>query len=143
MALIRRATSADFTAVDEMVREFYALDGHLYDETVVADAFAPLLRDDLLGVVWLFDSGYAVVTWGYSIESGGKHALLDEFYLRTRGQGVGSEVIEEIFTMCSARGINRMLLETERHNERARRFYARHGFVLEDSMWLSRSAGIR
>lgn len=26
--------------------------------------------------------GYAIVTWGYSLESGGREALLDEIYLK-------------------------------------------------------------
>ena len=31
-----------------------------------------------------------------------------------------------------------MFLETEAPNERARRFYQRHDFTTEDSIWLSR-----
>jgi ribosomal protein S18 acetylase RimI-like enzyme len=31
-----------------------------------------------------------------------------------------------------------MFLETERSNDRARRFYQRHGFVEDDSIWMSR-----
>lgn len=124
--------------IDEMVREFYVIDGHAYDATVVAGAFAPLLASDEYGVVWLFDSGYAVVTWGYSIESGGRHALLDELYVRNRGGGVGGAVIEAVYADCRQRGMGRMMLETERHNDRARRFYTRHGFEADDSTWFSR-----
>jgi ribosomal protein S18 acetylase RimI-like enzyme len=29
------------------------------------------------------------------------------------------------------------MLETERDNEGARRFYTRHGFTSEDSLWMS------
>jgi len=31
-----------------------------------------------------------------------------------------------------------MFLETETHNERARRFYSRQGFEADDSIWMSR-----
>ncbi|WNV87925.1 GNAT family N-acetyltransferase [Umezawaea sp. Da 62-37] len=138
MTVIRRATPEDLPELAEMVREFYAVDGHVHDGAVVAEALGPLLRDDLFGQVWMFDSGYAVVTWGYSIESGGRHALLDELYVRSRGTGVGGRVIEEVYEHCAGLGIPRMMLETERHNDRARRFYARHSFVEEDSVWFSR-----
>jgi hypothetical protein len=33
----------------------------------------------------------------------------------------------------------KMFLETERHNDRARTFYARQGFDADDSIWMSRS----
>jgi len=140
MSLIHRAVPADFSALDELVREFYAIDGHHYAEKAVADALAPLLGGDDFGEVLLFDSGYAVVTWGYSIESGGRHALLDEFYVRNRGRGVGGKVIEEICARYATLGISRMILETERHNDRARAFYTRHGFRAEQSTWFSRTA---
>lgn len=141
MFSIRRAGRADFPVLDELVREFYSVDGHAYDETRISCAFGPLLDGDEFGQVWLFDTGYAVVTWGYSIESGGRDALLDEFYVRNRGQGIGGLAVEAVHGKCVERGVTRMFLETERANGRAREFYTRHGFVIEDSVWLSRSAG--
>jgi ribosomal protein S18 acetylase RimI-like enzyme len=35
------------------------------------------------------------------------------------------------------RGLARIFLETETHNTSARRLYARHGFVEDDSIWMS------
>ncbi|WP_434447307.1 GNAT family N-acetyltransferase [Lentzea sp. E54] len=138
MSVLRRATRDDLPLLHELIQEFYAVDGHHYDRVVVENALLPLLTDDLFGEVLLFDSGYAVVTWGYSLESGGRHALLDELYVRERGRGVGSRVIEELCGRCAARGVDRVILETERHNDNARRFYSRHRFVAEESIWFSR-----
>lgn len=138
MTVIRRAERDDLPLLLPLVREFYELDGHTYDEAVVWTALAPLLIDDTFGQVWLFDTGYAVVTWGYSLESGGRDALLDEFFVRDRGKGVGGVVLDEILRACRDFGARVVFLETEADNEAARRFYGRHGFVPEDSIWLSR-----
>ena len=37
-----------------------------------------------------------------------------------------------------ARGGHRIFLETEATNDAARRLYARHGFVVEDSIWMAK-----
>ncbi len=100
----------------------------------------PLLESDDHGVVYLTDNnqGYLVVTWGYSLESGGPEALIDEIYLRRRGQGIGGRVMAALFQEMAARGVVKIFLETETHNARARRFYTRQGFVADDSIWMSR-----
>ena len=118
------------------------LDGHAFDAARVEPALRPLLDGDELGVVHLVEEegwalGYAVVTWGYSLESGGRDALIDEIYVRDRGEGVGSSLLAAILEDVKARGLTRLTLETENDNEGARRFYTRHGFLAEDSLWMS------
>ena len=123
-----------------LVSEFCVTDQHTFDPDRVTRALVPLLEDDEHGVVYLVDNeqGYVVITWGYSLESGGREALIDEIYLRRRGQGLGSKVMDALFDDMAARGVVTMFLETETHNRRARRFYARQGFVEDDSIWMSR-----
>lgn len=138
-ALLRRATSADLDELLPLVREFYTVDRHRYDEAKIRRALGPLLADDTYGVVWLIGkpaSGYAVVTWGYSLESGGRDALLDEIYVSQRGLGTGTRALRAILADLPRRGLNRMFLETESHNSDVRRFYARLGFRQEDSVWM-------
>ncbi|MBY8849447.1 GNAT family N-acetyltransferase [Saccharothrix longispora] len=135
--VIRRAVPTDLPVLLPLVREFYEVDEHAYDEDVVTSALEPLLRDDRFGQVWLFDTGYAVLTWGYSLESGGRDALLDEFYVRNRGGGVGGAVVAALVERARAAGARKVFLETEDRNEAARRFYRRHGFADEASTWLS------
>jgi GNAT superfamily N-acetyltransferase len=137
----RLATPADLKELVNLVREFCEADRHDFDESRVRSALIPLLESDRHGLVWLVGrpaEGYAVVTWGYSLESGGADALLDEIYLRERGSGHGSELLRHILRDLEARGLKRIFLETERHNEAVRRFYARHGFEEESSIWMSR-----
>ena len=140
--MIRRAGPADLGVLLPLVAEFYLVDGHDHDEDTVRRALGPLLEDDTFGVVWLIGdddvTGYAVVTWSYALESGGRDALLDEIYVRERGAGAGGEAIDEILADCRRRGLPKMFLETEAGNSRVRGFYARHGFTVEDSIWMSR-----
>ena len=142
--MIRRAGPADLAELMVLIREFRRIDRHPHDEDGVRRALWPLLDGDEVGQVWLIAgdpgevAGYAVVTWGYSLESGGRDALLDEIYVRDRGQGVGSAAMPEILHACRLAGAARMFLETEAHNTTVRRFYAKHGFTAEDSIWMSR-----
>ena len=92
-----------------------------------------MLADDQGGL-----GGYAVVTWGWSLEAGGREALLDELYVRDRNQGAGALLLEAAAVGSSAAGAARLFLETEAANEAVRRFYARHGFAAEDSVWMQR-----
>ena len=142
MALrMRRAGFADKPLLMQLIAAFCEADGHAFDRASLERALPPLLADDAFGVVWLLDApvlGYAVVTWSYSLESGGREALLDEIYLARQGQGIGGEFLQAIISDLREREIQRFFLETELHNERVRGFYARHGFEADDSVWMSR-----
>ena len=143
-ALLRPAGPRDLDTLLALIREFYLEDGHPYDERKLTSALGPLLENEQYGIVWLIDeppAGYAIVIWGYSLESGGPDALLDEIYVRERGRGLGGRALEAILEDLRRRGLSRMFLETEGHNRRARRFYARHGFEEEDSVWMTWEAG--
>jgi GNAT superfamily N-acetyltransferase len=128
--------------VVSLSEEFCMIDGHPFDRARVTSALRGLLADDSLGEVWVVSGedgleGYAVITWGYSLESGGRDALLDEMYVSKPGSGVGSTLIEAVIEAVRGRGLTRIFLETEMANAAARRFYGRHGFEVEDSVWMS------
>lgn len=142
MSNIRRATHEDVPALLSLIEAYCAADDHVYDEASALAALGLLVEDDSVGQLWMLGGdpplGYAVVTWGHSIESGGREALLDEIYVSEAGSGIGSAALPEILEAAKAAGAKRIFLETERENERARTFYGRHGFVEEDSVWMSR-----
>jgi GNAT superfamily N-acetyltransferase len=128
--------------VVSLSEEFCMIDGHPFDRQRVTSALRDLLADDSLGEVWVVSGddgleGYAVITWGYSLESGGRDALLDEMYVSKPGSGTGSTLIEAVIAAIRERGLTRIFLETEMANAAARRFYGRHGFEVEDSVWMS------
>lgn len=137
----RRAGPDDLDRLVALHRTFCDVDHHPFDEGRARAAFVPLLTDDTHGVVWVTDrpEGYAVLTWGWSIEAGGPEAVLDEVFVSERGHGHGSVLVERVVDDAEAHGMVRIFLETEAHNERVRSFYERHGFVADDSIWMTRA----
>ena len=146
VGLLRRAVPADLPLVLQLIRDFYRVDGHVFNEERLLPALEPLLEDDSFGIVWLIGQpvgGYAIVCWSYSLESGGPEALLDEIYVADRGNGIGSAAMQAILDQVAALGVGKMFLETELRNARARDFYARAGFEADDSVWMSCDLGKR
>ena len=105
--------------------------------------FEGLLGSDAHGVVLVVDVegtviGYAVLTWGWSIECGGRESLLDEMYIDQPGHGYGSALLEAVVISAQEHGAARVFLETEAGNDAARDFWLARGFEIEDSVWLQR-----
>ena len=142
-AEVRRALPADLDTLVPLAAAYCVEDRHAFDEERVRTALGPLLADDTHGIVLVVAGpdgpcGYAVVTWGYSIESGGIECLLDEIYVADRDRGYGSALLTDCIERAREHGALTMFLETEAHNDAARRFYMRNGFVTEDSVWMGR-----
>lgn len=133
----RLATVADTELVVGLMREFYAEDQLDFDEARVRRALAALLEDPRNGEVllWLSETGevvgHAALAMGFSLEQGGHFALLDELYLShaARGRGRGKQALAILEQRANARGVERMRLEVNHHNELARRLYLATGYV--------------
>lgn len=142
MAIFRLAQSNDLAELLLLIKEFCEIDNHVYDENRIKSSVIPLFSNTQLGVIVLAElenqlAGYAVLTWGWSIESGGREGLIDEIYVKNRNSGLGSELLSEVITIAKDFDVKMIFLETEFANERVRGFYRRHGFTQEDSIWLS------
>ncbi len=145
---IRLATPTDLPDLLELVAEYCAADNHELDITVATAGLMSLLESDpdRYGVVLIAELdeppgasvGYAVLAWGWSIEIGGREAVLDELYVRSRGVGIGSALLRAAEATCREHEVLRVFLETEAPNEAARRLYTRHGFDTETSIWMSK-----
>jgi GNAT superfamily N-acetyltransferase len=142
---VRPAAPHDLAELLTLVAEYCAADGHPFDQLVATKGLTPLLENDrdVYGLVLIAEVadepvGYAVLTWGWSIEIGGREAVLDELYVRVRGRGIGSELLRVADATCRDHGVLRVFLETEAPNESARRLYTRHGFETETSIWMSK-----
>jgi GNAT superfamily N-acetyltransferase len=144
--IIRSAEVADLELLVEMNAEYCAAEGHRHDRERARAGIAPLLEDTTHGSIWVVldddggPIGYGVLAWSWSIEIGGPEAVLDELYVRRRGEGFGSRALEALVHAAWEAGMKRVFMETERPNERARALYRRHGFSDDDSIWLSRVA---
>lgn len=136
---IVQAESADIPALHELMREFYACERLDFTEAVRV-ALRHLVTDENLGYVLLLAAhtelagreniGYAVVTFGFSLEFGGRFALLDELYVREpyRNHGFGSQTLQLLELRCVQSGIETMRLEVDRVNAAAQSLYRKRGY---------------
>jgi ribosomal protein S18 acetylase RimI-like enzyme len=129
------AEASDADALVPMIRALCESDGTPFDETKVRAALAQLVADESLGRAWLVEwggepAGYVVLTYGFSLEFGGRDAFIDELFVHEefRGRGLGRRAIELAERACRERGIRALHLEVERANTTAQELYRRAGF---------------
>ena len=82
--------------------------------------------------------GYFVLTIGFSLEFGGRFALLDEFFVESewRGKGLGAAAMEQILGEATAMRVGAVHLEADGH---VREFYRRSGFAARGREMMTRS----
>ena len=137
-------SAADLPLLERFVRAYYVEDRHSFDENRQPAALAALAAGEPFGRGWvtLLDGhpvGYVVLSWGFSIEAGGREACLDEFYLvpEVRGRGLGGRVLVLVEAEARAFGVRRIFLEVERHN-RVIGLYRRAGYADHDRVLMSK-----
>jgi len=142
------AAAADIDALVALVQQFYAHERIAFDEARVRAALAALIDAPALGCVWLIGRGaavvgYLVVTFGFSLEYGGRDAFIDELFLleAERGQGLGSLALAFTADHCRAHGVRALHLEVDRLNTGAQRLYQRRGFSDHDRYLMTRPLG--
>lgn len=122
-----------------MMRSFYAELGEPFAAERAERALRALLADPSHGAAWVFREagravGYLVVTHAYSLEFGGRNALVDEVYTvpELRGQGIGARALALAEEHCRRHGIEALRLEVHHENRRALALYERNGFAAHD-----------
>ena len=133
---LRRLTVRDWPRVRPFVREFYAHFGYRFGEDTQGRAFRRLLRDGRLGSAWMIAAngapvGYIVLALGWSVEYGGRVAVVDEVFVTEtmRGQGIGRMALGRVRATARRLGIRRLFLEVESYNADAKRLYKDLAFV--------------
>lgn len=139
------AEIADIEFLLEMISEFYALEQISFDEKVARSALSQLIENEFFGCVWLLQNevetiGYVALIFGFSLEYGGRDALIDELYLREnfRGQGFGTDAIKFVENFCRENDIKALHLEVSHHNAKARALYERLKFVDYERYFLTK-----
>jgi len=145
---LRRAGADDRDLLLALVRGLYECEHIPFDEERAERALGGLLADPSLGGVWMIERtgagpiGYAVLTLGYSLEFGGRFALLDELFIREehRGAGAGRQALARIEQICRGLGLAAVRLEVDRTNRVARELYRKVGFAAHDrdlmTLWI-------
>jgi GNAT superfamily N-acetyltransferase len=140
----RIAAESDTGTLLKFMREYYAFDGHGFDEQKAQAALTALLRDPGLGRVWLVldgeaPVGYVVIAFGYSLEWLGRDAFVDEFYLleKYRGRGWGRKTMAFVEDAAGSLHVKALHLEVVRQNETLQ-VYGRLGFKERKSTFMSK-----
>jgi ribosomal protein S18 acetylase RimI-like enzyme len=136
--------AADLPLLERLVLAYYVEDRHTFHDDRQLPALAALAAGEPFGRAWLTllegrPVGYVVLSWGFSVEAGGREACLDEIYLvpEVRNRGLGRRVLALIDAEGRAAGVRRVFLEVERHN-RVIGFYRRAGYVDHDRFLMSK-----
>ena len=140
---IRRADTSDVELLVQLMAAFYAESGYDLDQDRAAIAFGDLLSDPSLGRIWILGEsvGYVVLTLGYSMEYGGRDAVVDDLFVRKahRRAGLGHVVLETVLDECREQGVKAVHLEVGRDNVAAQALYRELGFHGNDRQLLTRA----
>jgi ribosomal protein S18 acetylase RimI-like enzyme len=146
---IKSASVADLDLLCDLRRGLYIRDPGSIDEARDRVTLQELITTPELGVAGLIISanevaGYVLVTFCFSVEFGGRFALIDELFLseRFRRQGIGGKVLDQLAERLRQAETGAMRLEVARANVGAEKLYRRHGFEPHDrylmTKWLDR-----
>ncbi|MFN7119324.1 MAG: GNAT family N-acetyltransferase [Saprospiraceae bacterium] len=150
--IFRSYRPADFTELENMILELYADDAAT---TVGAMSHAQIVRTvetmtqhPEVGDIIIFELnnqiiGYAILTWFWSNEFGGRMLIIDELLVKEayRGQGIASHFFQTLF---NGRRYGEMayLLEVGATKTKTIQFYERHGFKPFKTRHLFREANL-
>lgn len=141
--ILRIANRSDLPDLARFIQAYYRFEELPFDLYRLERGLVPLLGREDLGRVWLIDVndkpvGYFIFCFGYSIEKGGRDAMVDEFFIDPawRGRGIGRRVLEQVLAEARALGIVSVFLEVDRNNGAGQCLYAGAGFAVRDKYHL-------
>lgn len=145
---LRTACLRDRADLVSMMKAFNTEDQIVIDENVLAHALQHLLGDRNLGRIWFIEGGrrclgYAVLTFGFDLEFGGRDAFLTEFYLlpHERGRGAGRAALRAIEAEARTLGVRAIHLGVRPENARACRLYKKAGYETQPRDFLTKRLG--
>jgi ribosomal protein S18 acetylase RimI-like enzyme len=133
---LRRATVDDLEDVLPRTRALNEHEGiHLTDAGLRA-SLRELLATPALGGVWHVCEGgapvgYAIVTYCFDLEFGGREGWLTELWIddAARGRGIGTAVMPKLEAVMRGEGVRALHLQVRAENP-ALRLYQRLGFEI-------------
>jgi ribosomal protein S18 acetylase RimI-like enzyme len=141
----RRATPADLQPLLDMMELFYEEEGIAWSQVRARPLVAKLIDSPALGAIGVVETGsrvigYAVVTWGYDLEWGGRDSFLTEIYLvpSARGQRIGVRALSLIEEVAREEGARALHLMVRPENNPAVRLYAGAGYTSPPRTLLSK-----
>jgi ribosomal protein S18 acetylase RimI-like enzyme len=146
-ARVLHLRSAGPRDVAEILPRTLALNSHegiAVDPHALAASLERVLGDPAIGGVWLIERdgsaiGYAIVTYGFDLEFGGRDAFLTELWIdrEARGSGAGGAALALLDPELRTRGVNALHLQVRPDNP-ALRLYQRAGFTASPRITMTR-----
>lgn len=144
---LQPVTPDDVEPLLAMARAFHAEDGHALSDAG-AQAVHAVCAGDPMAVAWFLCAdgarvGYAVLTFGFSIEHGGRDGFIDDLYLlpQARGRGLGTAAMAMLEQVAAA--LQALHLEVARDNPRAEALYRQRGYGITDRKLMSKNLSSR
>ncbi len=141
----KAADHTDINEIVEMMEIFYQHEQLEFNPEKIRIILQDLLTNFNLGRVWLIRSGeenigYLILTYSFSVEYGGRDALIDELYIKQnfRNKGIGTEALKFIENGCRTIGINAVHLQVKKFNSDAKRLYERIGYKVNQRDYLTK-----
>lgn len=148
MFAARPATAADLPSILAMMEDFNAIEGIRFDRETFAPRLRELVHSPEVGGVLVFTvdgaaAGYAIVTWGWDLEWGGRDAFLTEIYVsgEQRRQGVGRQGLAAAQALARANGAHALHLAVRHDNAPARALYDAEGFRPQPRVIMTKRLG--
>jgi ribosomal protein S18 acetylase RimI-like enzyme len=137
-----------------LVSEFHQVAKLPFSITGTGEALAKLLKNQNLGFVLVSIgaaqiTGYILISFGYSLEFGGRDAFVDELYVRPafQRQGIGSALLREAEKLAPEFGVNALHLESDFDNPGATSLYESKGYHKHPrflmTKWLNEASDLR
>ncbi len=147
MTRIVKITEADRQDYITMARDFYSGPGvlHSVKDDIIIRTFDEIVRSDEYLAGYMFKDekeenlGYAVLSFSFSPEVGGKSIFIEEIYVRPeyRGKGIGHLFLDYTDSLLTGE-VRRLRLEAVDTNEGAISLYERYGFKRLDYMQMTK-----
>lgn len=144
MIALRPATPSDLDLVFPRTRALNDHEAIEISDEHLRTGLERLLGNPGFGGVWLVmrdaeTIGYAIVTFGYDLEFGGREGWLTELWIDVdqRAQGAGAAALAALEQELRQRGVLAMHLQVRPENP-AFRLYERSGFVASPRVVMTR-----
>lgn len=117
------------------MKAYYEFDRLHFNQRIALTALNHLIENENLGRLWIIsfnaeNVGYIAITFGFSLEFGGKDAFIDEFFILEdfRGKGIGRKVLGLVKTILKDLNASALYLEVDRENVTAQKYFHALGF---------------
>jgi ribosomal protein S18 acetylase RimI-like enzyme len=145
MFAARLASESDLEPILAMMEDFNAHEAIPFDRERFAPRVRTLLASAGLGGVLILTAadviaGYAVVTFGYDCEYGGRDAFLTDLYVvgSRRGEGIGEAGLAAAEEFARANGVHALHLGVRSENAPARALYEKSGYRAQDRVIMTK-----